>query len=61
MIVIEELIKYFEKELAFKPTDLIMSAEDRSYKLGQLEMLAEIEVLNKEGFPDEQRDSKPTK
>ena len=48
----EELIKYFEKELVFKPDDLVMSEADRNYKLGQLEMLEEIKVINKEGFPD---------
>ena len=49
---IESLVQYFEEELVFKPSDLVMSEEDRNYKLGQIEMLDEIKVLMKEGFPD---------
>jgi len=48
----EELIKYFEKELELKLSDLVMSDKDRWYKTGQVEMLEEIKEILEKGYPN---------
>jgi len=50
----EELIRYFEEQLALKPTDLLMEEDDRMILVGQIQMLDQIKEIHERGFPDKE-------
>jgi len=49
----EELIKYLEKQLEVKPSDLLLESDDRMILIGQIDLLEQIKRIHIEGYPDD--------
>jgi len=49
----EELIKYLEKQLEVKQSDLLLGRDDRMILVGQIDLLEQIKRIHTEGYPDD--------
>ena len=49
----EELISYLDEQLSLKPSDLILSDDDRMILVGQIALLDQIKEIHEQGFPTE--------
>ena len=51
LVLLSELIEYFEETLKLSISDLVMNDDDRMILVGQLQMLEQIKEINEKGFP----------